>query len=173
MALAIGLFTGIGTGTSGGRPKVGTAAPSFSLPRLGGRGSVGIPGNGGGNGRPAVLVFYASWCPPCRQEIPALAAAYRRQQRSGGPLARVQLIGVDGYDPTPNALRFARASGITFPVGVDAKYDVTEGLYYLTGDPDAVFVRGDGTLAGIVQGSLTVAELHRWEHRLVGSGQGA
>ena len=109
-----------------------------------------------------MLVFFASWCAPCRAEVPAIAAVYRAQ----GSGHRVAIIGVDGMDPTDKALTFVHGSHVTFPVAVDADYQVTEGLYYFDGDPDAVFVNGNGTIAHIVHGPITAAELVTWERRL-------
>jgi len=160
-ALGIGLFSSFGTPKQV-VPAVGATAPSFSLDRLGGGGTVSTPGEGGGSGRPVVLVFFASWCTPCAAEMPALAAVYRHQS----PRSRVQIIGIDGMDPTKDALAFVRHSGVSFPVAADPVYQVTEGLYYFTGDPDAVFVNSDGTIAGIVRGPITAAQLVAWEHRL-------
>lgn len=168
-ALAVGLFTGVGTGRSGGIPGVGTGAPSFSLPRLGARGTVGTPADGGGGGRPAVLLFFASWCGPCHAEMPALAAEYRHEQAAGGPLARIAVIGVDGLDPVSRALPFVHQSGITFPVASDMDYDVTEGLYYFNGDPDAVFIEANGTIARIHHGAISASQLLSWERQLVKS----
>jgi cytochrome c biogenesis protein CcmG, thiol:disulfide interchange protein DsbE len=159
--LGIGLFTSLGT-SKHGVPSVGVPAPSFSLSKLGGTGTVGTPADGGGGGKPAVLVFFASWCAPCHTEIPAIAAAYRGQ-RAG---SRVQIIGIDGMDPTKAALAFVHDDGVTFPVGADPTYQVTEGLYAFTGDPDAVFVNGDGTIAHIVYGPITRSELLSWERRI-------
>jgi len=163
--LGIGLFSSIGTGPSG-PPAPGRAAPSFSLPELGGGGTVGTPQNGGGGGRPAVLVFFASWCAPCQAEMPALSAAYRTQQHHGGRLARVAVIGVDTADPTTQALSFVHRSQVTFPVAADRAYDVTEGSYYFNGDPDAVFIDGTGTIVHITHGAITPAQLLHWEDRL-------
>jgi peroxiredoxin len=160
-ALGIGLFSSLGTPKQV-VPAVGATAPSFSLGRLGGGGSIGTPADGGGSGRPVVLVFFASWCTPCEVEMPALAAAYRHQS----PHSRIQVIGIDGMDPTKDALAFIRHSGVSFPVAADPVFQVTEGLYYFTGDPDAVFVNSDGTIAGIVRGPITSAQLAGWEHRL-------
>jgi len=172
VALAVGLFTGVGTGGTGpgGRPQAGGAVPSFSLPRLGGGTAVGVPADGGGGGRPAVLLFFASWCGPCQTEIPAVAALSHRQEVSHSPLAKVALIGIDGSDPTADALRFVHHSGVTFPVGVDTAYAVTQGLFYFTGLPDAVFVNGDGTIAAVHQGVITTTLLVEWEHRLLTGG---
>jgi cytochrome c biogenesis protein CcmG/thiol:disulfide interchange protein DsbE len=160
-ALGIGLFSSLGTPKQV-VPAVGTTAPSFTLGRLGGGGTVGTPADGGGSGHPVVLVFFASWCTPCAAEVPALAAVYRHQN----PDSRIPLIGIDGMDPTKDALAFVRHSGVGFPVAVDPAYQVTEGLYYFTGDPDAVFINSDGTIARIVRGPITGPQLTSWEHRL-------
>jgi thiol-disulfide isomerase/thioredoxin len=170
VALGIGLFTGVGTHSSSGRPVTGDAVPGFSVPRLGGGAAVGVPVDGGGHGRPAVLLFFASWCGPCQKEIPALAATYRRQQDQKNRLARVALVGVDGDDATAAALRFVHGSGVTFPVGVDRRYTVTEGLFYFTGLPEAVFVNGDGSIAAIHYGALSSSDFVHWEQRLLTGG---
>ena len=161
VGLGIGLFSSVGTPKSP-VPSVGQAAPSFTLGRLGGGGRIAVPADGGGGGRPVVLVFFASWCTPCQTEIPTIAAVYRHQ----APAGRVRIIGIDGNDPTSNALAFVHKSGVTFPVAADPEYAVTNGDYYFTGDPDAVFVDGDGTIAHIVRGPVTRSELVHWERRL-------
>jgi thiol-disulfide isomerase/thioredoxin len=170
-ALAVGLFTGVGTGGTGGgpgsRPVAGSTVPAFSLPRLGGGQPVGVPADGAGGGRPAILVFFASWCTDCATEIPRLAALYRHQQAAHSPLARVALIGIDGADPRGAALAFVHRSGVTFPVGVDPTYDVTEGKFYFVGLPDAVCVRGDGTIAAVEVGPVSAAAFTSWERRLL------
>jgi cytochrome c biogenesis protein CcmG, thiol:disulfide interchange protein DsbE len=168
VALGIGLFTGVGTGGSkgsgngatSGRPTVGDPVPGFSLPRLGGGAAVSVPGDGGGHGRPAVLLFFASWCGPCQTEIPALATALRHHPTT------VAVIGIDGSDPTANALTFDRRSGVSFPVGADRSFSVTEGLFDFSGLPEAVFVRRDGTVVGVLYGALSAASLSHWEQKL-------
>ncbi len=160
VALGIGLFTSIGA-PSQSTPTVGSTAPAFSLRALGGGADVGTPTDGGGGGRPAVLVFFASWCGPCQSEIPAIASAYRAQGHG-----RVEVIGVDGMDPTDQALAFVHRSGVSFPVAADTTYRVTEGLYGFDGDPDAVFIDGKGTIERIVHGPITRAELLSWERQL-------
>jgi peroxiredoxin len=158
-ALAVGLFTGVGTGGKASRPQVGDQAPTFSLPKLDGSGTVGTPANGGGNGRPAVLLFFGNWCPQCHSELPALASAIHAQQQTGGPLAHVSVIGVDDFDRTANAKAFAQSSGVTFPVAFDPVADVTNGLYYFPGDPAAVFIDGNGTISAIRYGPITADQL--------------
>jgi thiol-disulfide isomerase/thioredoxin len=169
--LAVGLFTGVGTGThSPGRPQAGGAVPTFALPRLGGGAPVGVPADGGGNGHPAVVVFFASWCGPCKKELPALAAAYHRQQAAHSRLAKVALIGVDG-DITPSAgQQFADDAGVTFPVGSDEHLTVTQTTFDFHGYPEAIFVNADGTVAAVHYGAITTAQLVQWERRLLTGG---
>lgn len=62
------------------------------------------------------------------------------------------------------------SSGVTFPVGADRRYTVTEGLFYFTGLPEAVFVNGDGSIAAIHYGALTPAQLVQWQQRLLTGG---
>ncbi len=169
VALAVGLFTGVGTGRSG-RPTAGSHVPGFSVPRLSGGGTIGVPTDGGGNGRPVVLIFFASWCTPCQAEIPDLAAAWRQEQATASPLRRVPVLGVDAFDPTASARRFVQSAGVTFPVGTDRNYDLTEGVFYFTGLPEAVFVNGDGTIAAIHLGAVTADQLRSWQQRLLSGG---
>lgn len=166
-ALGVGLFTGVGTPSTPVRPVVGATLPAFSLPRLGGGATVAVPADGGGNGRPAILLFFASWCGPCQREVPALASAYHHQQQEGSRLAKVALVGVDVSDPTASALAFVRKSGVTFPVGADRNATVMNGMFQFTGLPDAVFVDADGRIAAIHQGALTSSVLVSWERKLL------
>ena len=189
IALALALFaglgtrgggtgTGTGTGTATGtstalanggtvRPAAGSKVPTFSLPRLGGGGTVGVPADGGGSGRPVILLFFASWCSPCQKEIPALARTYRRQQLQHSRLAEVPLLGVDGNDPTASALKFVHDSGVTFPVGADSAYAVTQGKFAFGGLPESVFVEANGTVADVHYGPLSTKSFVSWEKKLL------
>lgn len=169
--VAVVLFgvVGSGTGSSGGRPQAGSPVPAFTLANLRGGGRVGVPGDGGGGGRPAILLFFASWCGPCQQEVPALARAERRQHQDRSPLAKVSMIGVDVSDPRSSALAFVSKAKVTFPVGVDSTYAVASGLFGFTNLPESVFVEGNGTIAGVHLGALSPSALVSWEHRLLGS----
>ena len=80
------------------------------------------------------------------------------------------MIGIDGQRPHPQRPGLRARDGVTFPVGVDADYSVTQGLFAFTGLPESVMVRGDGTIAHITYGALTAAQFARtWEDNAGGA----
>ena len=172
--LLIGLLTSIGTSsTTTSAPRDGGPMPSFSGDNLGptGPSRVSVPADGGGNGTPAVVLFFGAWCASCHEELPPLAAAVRKQDQAHGALARIRVIGVDSFDKTSTAESFIHAAGVTFPVASDPGAGITSGLFYFDGDPYAVFVNGDGTIARIVRGAvLTPSSFTADERALIPSG---
>jgi peroxiredoxin len=181
--IGIFLFTGLGTsqgsGTngsgsssgSGSAPNVGDRVPSFTSQNIGPVGGASVSVSSHSGGQPTVLLFFGNWCPSCHQELPPLAAAVRSQDSAGGALAQVRVVGVDSEDTVGNAKSFIHSSGVTFPVAYDQNVNITSGLFYFTGDPYAVFVRGDGTIAQIVRGDvLTPSSLTADEKALTPSG---
>jgi peroxiredoxin len=172
--LLIGVLTSIGTSSSTtSAPGTGDPVPSFSGANVGptGASQVSVPADGGGNGTPAVLLFFGAWCPSCKEELPPLAAAVRKQDQAHGALARIRVIGVDSFDKTSTAKSFIHTEGVTFPVASDPGAGITSGLFYFRGDPYAVFVNGDGTIAQIVRGAvLTPSSFTADERALIPSG---
>ena len=153
--LIVGLTTSFGTNpTTTSAPRTGGPVPTFTRQNLGPAGSsqVSVPADGGSNGTPAVLLFFGNWCPSCHQELPPLAAAVQAQDKAGGALAKIHVIGVDSEDAPSNAKSFLKSAGVTFPVAYDPDASVLSGLFYFRGDPYAVFINGDGTIDRIVRG---------------------
>jgi cytochrome c biogenesis protein CcmG, thiol:disulfide interchange protein DsbE len=153
--LIVGLTTSLGTSpNTTSAPRSGGPVPTFTRQNLGPTGSaqVSVPADGGSSGTPAVLLFFGNWCPSCHQELPPLAAAVQAQDKAGGALAGIHVIGVDSEDTTGKAKSFIASAGVTFPVAYDPDASVLSGLFYFRGDPYAVFVEGDGTIEKIVAG---------------------
>ncbi len=100
-----------------------------------GSSQVSVPADGGGNGTPAVLLFFGAWCPSCKAELPPLAAAVKKQDRAHGALARIHVIGVDSFDKTSIAKSFIHTEGVTFPVASDPGAGITSGLFYFRRRP--------------------------------------
>ena len=149
-ALVVALVATAGSGT--------TRAPAVGpLPRLGGGAPVSLA-----PGHPAAVTFFASWCSPCRTELPMIARVAGREAASGG---KVTFLGIDGNDDPASGLAFARASGVTFAVGEDAASAVAP-RFGLEGYPDTVFVDRAGNVAGIVRGPISAVTLQRWLTRL-------
>ena len=175
--LGIFLFTGLGTsngsGTtgSGSAPSIGDPVPSFTSQNIGPAGGSSVSVSARPGGKATVLLFFGEWCPSCHQELPPLAAAVRSQDSAGGPLAGIRVVGVDSLDKVGRARSFIHAEGVTFPVAYDPNVNITSGLFYFTGDPFAVFVRANGTIAKIVEGDvLTPSSLTADERELIPSG---
>lgn len=114
-------------------------------------------------GQPLILNFWASWCAPCRGEMPALQRAARVL---GG---RVAFLGVDTSDQRLPALAFLRQTGVGYPVGFDpaATGAAAYGVY---GMPTTYFVSAAGRLLGRQVGGLTEARLLALARRLFGEG---
>ncbi len=174
MALGIGLFTGVGTSqNTSGQPYDGGPAPTFTATNVGPTGGreVAFPLKGSHAGRPVVLLFFGAWCPSCHEELPPLARAVQTQDRAGGKLATVQVIGVDDLDSTASARSFIREAGVTFPVAYDPDTVITQQKYGFNGNPYAVFIKGDGTIDKIVRGAvLTPSSFTADERALIPSG---
>jgi cytochrome c biogenesis protein CcmG/thiol:disulfide interchange protein DsbE len=139
-----------------------TRAPSVApLDRLGGGAPVSLP-SGQGSGRPTAVTFFASWCSPCRTELPVIARVASQEAASG---VAVAFVGIDGNDDPAAGLAFARASGVAFPVGMDPASAVAP-RFGLVGYPDTVFIDGKGEIAGIVRGPISEPTLRQWLQRL-------
>jgi thiol-disulfide isomerase/thioredoxin len=138
----------------------GVVAPSFSLPRLGGGAPVALSSL---RGSPAIVNFFASWCPNCRSELTAMGAV--ATQNTG----RVAVVGIDSNDGNgATAAKLLVAAHATYPVGVDTSAKVAS-EYLLTALPVTYFVSADGRIVGSALGPQSVASLRRWVSRLSGS----
>ena len=109
-------------------------------------------------GRVVVVNFWASWCVPCRQEMPALEQVSRGYAEAGKP---VTVIGVDASDVRSAAARFIAEVGVTYPTVYDQQ-GLRGGVaasWSVTALPQTWFVARDGSRAGRIAGRLQVDEL--------------
>jgi thiol-disulfide isomerase/thioredoxin len=104
------------------------------------------------SGRPIVIDFFASWCPPCRQEAPALAALMRRYG------ARVYAISVAEQDRSSAAAAFALRAGWTWPVALDPNRSVALS-YGVVGLPTVFLLDTSHRIVGEFQGSSGIGQL--------------
>lgn len=124
---------------------VGQLAPDFALADVSGQRTK----LGDLRGRPVAVNFWASWCPACRQELPALQAAYQRFRERG-----VILLGVDVKETVETVASFAPQFGLTFPLLLDLDGVVSE-RYQVRGIPTTVFLDAEGVVRARHVGPLT------------------
>jgi peroxiredoxin len=89
-------------------------------------------------GQPVVLNFWATWCAPCKEEMPEFVAAYERYRDDG-----LVILGVNAQESAGQAAGFMRQYAMTFPVALDARGDVQQ-LYNVRGLPTTVFIDREG-----------------------------
>ena len=144
------------TGRSG-ETRVGKPAPDFSMTLLDG-GSFALADYAG---TPLVINFWASWCPPCRNESPGFERIWRQYQDEG-----VQFVGVDIQDTEPEAVAYVQEFDLTFPNGRDPDGDITVD-YGVIGLPVTFFINADGLVEGRWVGAIPEDKLESWVRALI------
>lgn len=133
--------------TTGGRipsPRVGFLAPDFTLGSMAGkeftlldlRGSV------------VVINFWASWCPPCREEMPDLREVYQEERERG---LEILAVNVTYQDNLSDAEEFVAEYGLPFPILLDTRGEVAN-LYLMRALPTTFFVDRSGVIRKVIVG---------------------
>ena len=122
----------------------GGPAPDFSLESLSGSGTVSLATF---HGRLLVVNFWASWCIPCRTEMPLLEAAFRSER------GRVAFLGIDANDTSSAARAFLAKMHVTYPAVSDPNGAVAT-RYGLFGLPTTVLISRSGKIVGRHIGEL-------------------
>ncbi|HYM67659.1 MAG TPA: redoxin family protein [Patescibacteria group bacterium] len=123
------------------------SAPSFQLAATSGP-KVGLADLAG---KPAVINFWASYCPPCKAELPLL-------ERQTGAAAGMRLVLVNEGDSPQTARSFLDSAGVHSPSLLDSDLSVGK-AYRVSALPMTVFLRSDGTIAAVHVGQLSEAVL--------------
>jgi cytochrome c biogenesis protein CcmG/thiol:disulfide interchange protein DsbE len=147
-AVAVSLATTSGTGS----PPPAPLAAGFTLD------SLTAPGQhitlSQYKGKPLIVNFWASWCEPCQQETPLLASWYARQH------GHVIVVGLDENDSASSAVQFAKAKGVSYPIGVDPALAAAN-AYGVTGLPQTFFLNAQHRIVDHVLGAVTEADLDK------------
>jgi cytochrome c biogenesis protein CcmG/thiol:disulfide interchange protein DsbE len=119
-------------------------APAFALPRLDRAGTVSLSSL---QGHPAVLNFWASWCPPCADEAPDLNALSVRYGRLG-----VRFVGVDFNDAVDEARAFARRHDVPYALVHDTRG--VRQAFGVSAPPETYVLDGTGRAVVRIEGPV-------------------
>jgi thiol-disulfide isomerase/thioredoxin len=145
-------FYSFGALSGGIRPASGAgaqglqAAPDFTVSDSAGN-SVKLSDM---TGRPVMVNFWASWCPPCREEMPYIEELYREQ---GGEISFMIIDLVGGGETRDTAEKFLKSQGYTFPVYYDNTGEAAD-QYAITAIPTSVFIDSRGRIVSSVRGAM-------------------
>src|SRR5918996_751510 len=117
---------------------VGKAAPDFSLPDLNDK-TVRLSDY---RGKVVFLNFWATWCKPCREEMPSMEVLYKNFEKDG---LVVLAISIDRVTTKKDIPPFVKGLSLTFPVLVDS-WGQTDKRYKLMGVPETYIIDQQGVL---------------------------
>jgi len=117
-------------------------APAFSLPQRGGT-TLTLEGL---KGQVVMLNFWASWCGPCRAEMPLLDSMYKRYSKQG-----FTLLGVNVEAETADAEQILKTRPVSFPILWDKESKVSQ-LYSVSAMPSSVFIDRKGNVRYVHRG---------------------
>lgn len=125
-------------------PREGFLAPDFTLDTLDGK-TITLSEL---RGKVVVINLWATWCPPCRAEMPALENAYEQYKDSNVVVLGLNVTNQDSEKDIPP---FVDEFGLTFPILLDRDGSVSV-LYQLKGLPTTFFVNREGIIRTVVVG---------------------
>ncbi|MBV7332601.1 TlpA family protein disulfide reductase [Chloroflexi bacterium TSY] len=129
-------------------PRTGHPAPEFTLTTLDGD----VVNLSDFRGQPVILNFWASWCGPCRVEMPDLQETYDTHSEDGVVVLGINLTRRENsLDDVP---AFIDEFGLTFPIVLDEEGEVAK-LYQVRGQPASAFIDANGVVQTMWQGPVT------------------
>ena len=131
--------------TQSSAPGVGTPAIAFDLKSLDGN-SVGLTRF---RGKPLMMNFFASWCDPCREEMPLINELAGKASQGG-----YAVLGIAVEDTRAAIMQYAQEAKLVFPIALDLNSTVKR-AYRVFGPPATFFIDGQGTIRDVVIGPMT------------------
>ncbi|MBO8173243.1 MAG: TlpA family protein disulfide reductase [Bacillaceae bacterium] len=139
-------------------PEEGFKAPDFTLETLDGE-TLTLSQVG----KPMMLNFWASWCPPCQAEAPDMARLYAKY----GDKVEIVAVNLLTQDEVDKAREFVEEYGFTFPIPLDETGDVSM-MYRVQGIPTSFYIDRNGTIIKKVVGIIPPEEMESLFRQLAG-----
>lgn len=130
--------------------KIGRPAPRFALDSLDDAGKITLERY---RGRPVFINFFATWCRPCKLELPYITKRFA--QSDGG----VAFLGIDEGESASAVAEFDQDMGISYTVGIDQGNVAAD--YLVEVIPTSVFIDRHGVVRAINRGYLTSERLEQ------------
>ncbi len=129
----------------------GWLAPDFTLPTADG-GTVQLNDL---RGQVVLLNFWATWCPPCKAEMPDLNALHVEHQAAHG----FTVVGVNMQETAEQVNAFAQPRQLAFPLALDTTGQISSGLFAVRGLPVTYIIDRDGFVRDMWQGQISRAAM--------------
>jgi peroxiredoxin len=117
-------------------------------------------------GQVVLVNLWATWCPPCRQEMPTLQAFYDKYKQRG-----FVILAINDGDPTADVLKFVREYRLTFPVWLDPTYTATEKAFNAPNLPASFVIDRNGTIQLTWVGAINSNMLEKYVTPLIREAQ--
>lgn len=113
-------------------------------------------------GQVVLVNLWATWCPPCKEEMPILQSFYDKYKEKG-----FVILAIDDGDPTADVLQFVKDYGLTFPVWLDPTYQATDHAFHAPGLPTSFVIDRSGTIQLTWVGGIQYATLEKYVAPLI------
>ena len=108
-------------------------------------------------GQVVLVNLWATWCPPCKEEMPALQAFYDKHKKDG-----FTIIAINDGDPTADVLQFEKDYQLSFPIWLDPEYYATEQAFKTINLPSSFVIDRAGTVRLMWVGGITRKTLDQY-----------
>jgi cytochrome c biogenesis protein CcmG/thiol:disulfide interchange protein DsbE len=115
-------------------------------------------------GQVVLINLWATWCPPCKYEMPTLQAYFEDHGAEG-----FTLIAINDGDPAEDVVAFAKDYGLTFPVWIDPTYIASEQAFKTNALPSSFVIDREGVVRFAWTGAISLSMLEKYVTPMLGN----